>query len=208
MIYTVFDCETSGLIKEKEPLPVVLEFGYIQINEYLEILRGGSFYFYRPIWNIPQSALDVNGLTLDFLKEHQSEYYSSMVKLWAILQNGNLIGKNSDRFDIPICRNMFAICEDFYSLPHISSSIDMQDVYGPVFRDVMYKETGQKLRRPGKLEEYMTIAGLSMNQVNKEFTELFPDENRCSAHGALFDTYMTYLTAKDAVKRGVLKLEV
>lgn len=207
MIYTVLDTETSGLIKNNK-FPKVLEVGYMQINENLEILRGGSFYFYKPEWELSKDALAVNGLTKEFLEEHKDEYYGSLVRLWTLLIQGNIIGKNSDKFDIPVCRNMFSECPDMLALPAIRSSIDIQKVYGNVFKDEMQKQTGVRPNRSGKLEEYMPIVGVTKNQIKEDFEKLFPDETRCGAHGALYDAYMTYLVTVDAVKRGILKLGV
>lgn len=60
MIYTIFDIETNGLI-EKSRFPEVLEVGYIQVNEALELLRGGSFYFYKPEWKLRRDAQGKHG---------------------------------------------------------------------------------------------------------------------------------------------------
>lgn len=207
MIYTLLDVETSGLII-KNKFPKVLEVGYMQINEHLEILRGGSFYFYKSEWELSQSALEVNGLTKEFLEQHKDEYYGSLVRLWTLLVQGNIIGKNSDKFDIPVCRNMFSECPDMPCLPGVRLSIDMQKIYADVYRDEVQKQTGVRPRGAGKLEEYMPIVGVKQSQIKEDFEKLFPDETRCGAHGALYDVYMTYLVTVDAVKRGLLKLEV
>ncbi|MBQ2885891.1 MAG: 3'-5' exonuclease [Alphaproteobacteria bacterium] len=207
MIYTIFDIETTGLI-ENNKFPQVLEVGYIQIDEYLNILRGDSFYFYRPEWEIPEKALQINGLTLDLLKEHEKDYYSSLVKLWTLMERGRLIGKNSDAFDIPICKNMFSANSDMLKLPAVRQSIDMQKIYGKTYKDYIANKTGVRPRSAGKLEEYMDVIGLTQDEIKAQFEEIFPSETRSAAHSALYDAYMTYLVTKDAVAKYLLRLEV
>ena len=205
MIYTIFDIETDGLIVGNK-FPHVLEVGYIQINNDVEILRGGSFYFYRPEWDLKADALKVNGLTKEFLAEHENDYFSSMVKLWTLMQKGYLIGKNSDAFDIPVCRSMFSACSVMPVLPSVAASYDLQKIWAPVYRDVMQQLSGTRPKGPGKLGEYVKLLGYSDEDVQKQFEELFPDEKRCGAHGALYDSYMTYLVLKDAINRRLVAL--
>ena len=207
MIYTIFDIETNGLI-EKSRFPEVLEVGYIQVNEALELLRGGSFYFYKPEWKLRRDAQGKHGLTAEFLEAHENEYNESLVKLWTFMQHGRLIGKNSDRFDIPCCKNMFSIPNVGLGLPVIDESADIQKVWAPVYRELIQKFTGKSVKNAGTLEEYVMLLGLKQETVAEKFRETFPDEARVREHSALYDAYMTYLVALDAKKRGILNLEV
>lgn len=215
MLYTIFDIESNGLIRTVQDGPIkrviypeVLEVGYIQINEYLDILRGGSFYFYKPDWKLQQSALNVNGLSEAILAEHESEFDDSIVKLWTIMEQGRLIGKNSDKFDIPVCIEMLDKYGSHVGRPTILQKIDMQKVWAPTYRELIKEFTGRVVTNSGTLEEYVVLLGLKPEQIKEKFEEVFPEESRSQAHGALYDAFMTYIVTKDAVSRGLIKLEV
>lgn len=207
MIYTVFDIETNGLRRNGKS-PEVLEVGYIQINEHQRLLRSGAFYFYKHEWTLQKDASRVHGLSKEFLEQFEAEYVNSLVKLWTLMEHGMLIGKNSDAFDIPVCRDMFASGEGNLGLPYVSRSIDVQKIWASVYRELIQQHTGKVVKNAGTLEEYTTLLGWQTKDMELAFNELFPgNEQRCRAHGALYDAFATLLVTKDAVKRGLLDLE-
>lgn len=207
MIYTIFDIETNGLRKGGVS-PEVLEVGYIQVNSKVTILRHGSFYFYRPEWTLQQEAAKVHGLTREFLEKYEDEYTDSLVKLWTLMQKGNLVGKNSDAFDIPICRDMFRGAAYSLGVPYEDRSIDMQKVWSPKYKKLVKEHTGKDVKNPGTLEEYVNLIGWEEEDLEGTFNTLFPDSTeRCGKHGALFDAFMTLIVVRDAVKDGMLSLE-
>lgn len=207
MLFTILDIETTGFKYAQRPgMPNddILEVGYIQVDERLNMLRHGVFYFYQPDFVLNAEAEAVHGLTRDFLEEHQEEFDASLCKLYTLMQQGVIIGKNNIGFDTP-----FII--DFLSrrgkgLPEINvvNQVDLQDIFTPIFRRWYKSKTGENTRKLGKLGELMEVIGKSMNEVESEYCRLFPDvKDRCGAHSALFDVYMTYLLLEYAVKDGL-----
>lgn len=114
MIGTVMDIETTGFLKfqmgadgvsvlsdESE----ILEVGYINIDMNSgEILNYGTLYFYKPYFNIESDAQQVHGITRDFLKQYENDFDKNLIALNSLIQSTCLIGKNSDKFDIPFVK--------------------------------------------------------------------------------------------------------
>lgn len=207
MIYTFFDIEANGL-RRAGKMPEVLEVGYIQTDGCFKVLRGGAFYFFKPEWSWDYNAEKVHGLTRSFLSQYEDEYTNSLVKLWTLMEHGILIGKNSDAFDIPVCKNMFSSAESNLPAPTVMQSIDMQKVWAPVYKGLVQQHTGQAVKNAGTLGEYIMLIGWKQEEIDYMFNTILPgNESRCGNHGALYDAFMTLLVAKDAVHRGILKLE-
>lgn len=204
MVYTIIDIETNGFIA-KGVCPEILEVGYLQINRQCEILRGDSFYFYKPEWELNKDASAVHKLSEQELTKHAGEFYGSLVKLYTLVDEGCLIGKNNDAFDIPVIKD-FMRREGCGLRPNIYSSLDMQKFYKPIFQMWFQETYKQNTRKSGTLEDLISMCGYTTEQVIKQFTKEFPDCQRSESHGALFDTYMTYLITKYATEKYGLRL--
>jgi len=206
MIYTLFDLETNGFIKKdkvtnRSVFPEILEVGYIQVNDNLDILRGGEFYFYQPEWEIENGAQEVHGLERSFLEQHQSSFYTNMVKLYVLLQQANIVGKNSNAFDIPVAKEFITKRAPGISAPAIARAYDMQNFYTSLFRNKMAaSNNGVSSRKKGTLTELIALEGFTQEQVQDMFNKQFPESERARAHGALYDSFMTYLLFKNAIQ--------
>jgi len=115
MIGTIIDIETTGWLKfETNPTTGVstlsdeseiLEIGFINIDmQTKKILTHGTLYFYKPYFHVESQAQSVHGLTREFLKQYEGDFNKNMIALNSLIQSGCLIGKNSEKFDIPFIK--------------------------------------------------------------------------------------------------------
>lgn len=207
MLFTILDIETTGFrhnARMPEDNDNILEVGYIQVDENLKILRYGVFYFYKEDFVLNHDAEQIHGLTKEFLQEHIDDFDSSMIKLYTLMQEGIIIGKNNIGFDTPFILDFLNRRGQGLPAIKVVNQVDLQAIFTPIFRRWYKDKTGENTRRKGELGELMEVIGKSMESVEFEFKELFPDaSDRCGAHSALFDTYMTYLLLKHAVVEGL-----
>lgn len=192
MLFNIIDIETTGFNTVKDD---ILEVGYIRCNQEFKIVAHGVLYFYRPEFQVESDAQKVHKLTRSFLKEHESEFDRNMVTLYTLVQKGILVGKNSDKFDIPFIRDfILKYAKPLYGTCQFANSIDMQTRMKDKFQS-WYKQTyGGVTKRSGRLEEYMGVIGLTMEEVQEKFVQQFPEvKERQQPHSALYDAFMTYL---------------
>jgi DNA polymerase III epsilon subunit-like protein len=197
MIYTILDIETTGFSRENDDL---LEVGYMQVNKQLEIIRSGSLYFYKPEYKIESQAQSIHKLTRSFLCKHEDEFDDNIVSLYTLMHQGILIGKNSNRFDIPYLEAFFrrnAFC--LFPVTH-KGLLDLQPYYGPKYKKWYETKTGLSTNKLGSLTELIEMIGLTQEQVQQQFREVFKGEERVQAHSALYDVYMTYLLLEYAIE--------
>lgn len=197
-IYTIIDTEADGLIT-KGRIPTLLEVGYIQIDHEGNILRGGDFHFYKPEWNIENEAQAVHKLTREFLAKHEEKFSGNLVRLYELLENGCIIGKNVKAFDLNVCKEHIYRYAEGLPFPTIRGTLDVQTLYTHKFRDYYEKKYRTATTKKGTLEELVEMIGISQDEVQREFEKLFPNCERAAAHGALYDVYMTYLVLKYAM---------
>lgn len=207
MIYTLLDLETTSLDKWRTE---ILEVGYLQTNENLEILRSGNIYFYKDNFDVESPAQKVHGLTREFLQQYRDEFEDSIIKLYTLTKNSIIIGKNSNGFDVPVIENFMKRHAPELGPVILADKVDLQKVYANPFRKWYQETTGESAgRRTGKLEELMAVIGYSEEDVNIEFNNVIETvEGRDKAHSALYDAYMTYLLFRDAVKSKKINLEM
>lgn len=205
MIFTIYDLETNGRIEKDQngfnQFPEILEVGYIQMNEKLEILRGGTLNFYRPEWKLRPDALAVNGLSKEYLQLYEKDFGNNMICMYPLFYNACIIGKNNHRFDDPILK-WFITKYSYKCRPEeIRTSWDMEKICTPHFRKYYQEKYGQATRKFGTLEELVEMCGYTKEQAMEMFKEQFPNNvGRSGFHSALFDAYMTYLVTKYMVE--------
>jgi len=196
MLYTILDLETTGFSKEMDHL---LEFGYMQIDKQLNIIRTGSLYFYREDWNVNTPAQSVHGLTRDYLEKHIDEFDDNLIRMYALVQNSVVIGKNSDKFDIPFINVHFRKYANPVGPITLMGTLDLEEFYTPKFRSYYREKYGQDTKKRGTLSELMELIGYSDSEIRKRFSsEIVSDRDR--AHSALYDVFMTYLLVDYATK--------
>ena len=200
MIVTVVDIETTGFDTYADD---ILEVAYMQTDtRTMDVIRHGVLYFYKPEFRVESRAQQVHGLTREFLKRYESEFDDNLVSLYTLLERGCIIGKNSNKFDVPFLVSWLQRMAPVLNRVKLFGMCDMQEIIAPHFREYVAKNTGvmPSARRTGKLEEYLSMFGYSKEGLVKSFTELYGDE-RAHAHSALFDVYMTYICMREARDR-------
>ena len=194
--WTVFDIETTGKSKfTANPLT----FGYMRIDDsFSRVLEAGTLHFWRPEWYIEPDATRVNGLTRNYMAQFEGEFDENFAKLFALLYNGNVVTKNGVNFDVPLLTNFIAReLRGVKIAPFkIAKHLDLQVEYAPIFREHLRKQGINPGKRQGTLEELCEMEGFDEPWLKEMFAKRFPDEGYAHAHGALFDTYMTYMLAK------------
>ena len=235
MIGTVMDIETTSWLKfdtvdgvsQLSDNSEILEVGYINIDmNTKEILTHGVLYFYKPYFNIESEAQKVHGLTREFLKKYEQDFEKNLIALNAMIQCTCLIGKNSEKFDIPFIKAFikkhagvkFDI-EDltfklgmkkynnsgtvFYS--NTLHSLDLQSAYKERFKSLWFDMYGYPLQpgKKGTLEQYVSVIPNGQLATDTIYSHL--DKDRVTgAHGALYDCVMTYVVWADARNHNVV----
>lgn len=198
VVYTVFDIETSGLERDSD----IYEFAYIRLDDEFNIIKSDVLYFYRSKWNI--TAGDIHGLTKDVLEPHAKDFFKNLAAMYSTLQNTIAVGKNNMLFDNIVISNFinrykFDVdkqkgIRDFT----IKASIDVQNYMAPYYRKYM-SENGIPTNghSKGTLEDYMKVCGFTKDILeNFAIANNIEVDERFRAHGAVYDTLMTFATLK------------
>ena len=229
MIGTVMDIETTGWLKfetdannwsQLSDQSEILEVGFLNINmDTRAILTHGTLYFYKPYFNVESDAQKVHGLTRDFLQQYEDQFTTNLIALNSLIQSTCLIGKNSDKFDIPFIKAFIEKHggEDF-DIPALVDklamaaygsgkvryddtlyALDMQKIYVDRFKELYYEKYGQKVlpQKKGTLSEYIDVIKHGQEAVDIVYSNLAKDRVT-GAHGALYDAVMTYVVWCDA----------
>lgn len=197
MIYNVLDIETTGFNKS---IDNILEVGYIRVNNKCEILGHDTLFFYKPEYQIESPAQEIHHLKRNFLEQYEKEFYKNLAVLYTLMSNGLIVGKNSDRFDIPFIQEFLRRNMGYIMPPTIAGSIDIQEEYKEIFQDWYFRKYKISTNKKGKLEELIIMNGHKTITLKEEFEKLFPECPRSSIHSALFDSYMTLQLLKDLIK--------
>ena len=228
MIGTVIDIETTGYLQFDTSTGVsqladtseILEVGFLNIDmETREILTHGTLYFYKPYFYVESPAQEVHRLTRDFIKNYEDQFTMNLVALNSLIQSTCLIGKNSDKFDIPFIKAFIRKhAGDAFDLPEVVRqlgmkaynggkvyyndtlyALDMQTLYKDRFHELYYDKTGNKLppNKRGTLSQYIEVIPYAQEAVDLVYNGLSKDRVT-GAHGALYDAVMTYVVWCDA----------
>ncbi len=229
MIGTVLDIETTGFLKfnvnDKGDSVLsddseILEVGFLNIDmETRRICTSGTLYFYKPYFNIESDAQRIHGLQRDFLQQYENDFDMNLVALNSLIQSTCLIGKNSDKFDIPFIHAFInkhvgrafdipAIVSELgmkgYNGGYVGYSdtlyaLDMQTLYKERWRDLHYKRTGLMplSSKKGTLTDYIEDIPYGREATDAVYSSLKKDRET-GAHGALYDACMTYVVWCDA----------
>lgn len=133
MIYTVVDIETTGLNKAYDD---IIQFAYMMLDENLNVIRSEILYMYYPeMRDSTEGALNLHGLTRDFLKQYEKDFETNVRKMYSILARSNVITHNGDSFDIPFCR----IWLSKFEMPDVTieNSFDTIKIYQPIYKRKM-----------------------------------------------------------------------
>lgn len=252
MLYTFIDLETTGLLKydaNYDLIPDILEASFLCVNsDTLRIVKNGTLWFYQPHFDIENDAQRIHHITRDFLMQFEDQFEENVIALQALVTNSTLISKNGKKFDIPFIKhwvtkyvgNRYDIGEITCNLgmkaydeksivKHFSEiqSVDMQDLYAPVYRVKAYMKALDEYdkfespeftqaefdmydsqtdhRKKGKLEEYIASIKNGRELVEMFYEPLAKDIST-KEHGGLYDCVMTYVVWLDyIILKGRLK---
>lgn len=228
MIGTVIDIETTGWLRFQQvngwstlhDESEILEVGFINVNmDTKKILTHGTLYFYKPYFFVESEAQKVHGLTREFLQQFEQDFMMNLIALNSLIQCTCLIGKNSDKFDIPFIKAFIEKhAGDKFNIPDVVTRLnmkgynggrigyddslyplDMQTIFKDRYHELFYQKYGVTCasQKRGKLEEYIDVIN-----GGREATEIVYDsltkDRVTGAHGALYDAVMTYVVWCDA----------
>lgn len=150
MVGTVIDIETTGWLKFEMVDGIstlsddseILEVGYINIdmNTY-QILTYGVLYFYKPYFYVESQAQETHGLTREFLEKYELDFDKNLIALNSMIQCTCIIGKNSDKFDIPFVKAFVAKhAGDKFDIPSLVFRLKMKAYSGGYvgYNDTIY----------------------------------------------------------------------
>lgn len=160
MIATVIDIETTGWLKFDDSTghsvlsdeSEILEVGFINFDtNSIKVLTSGTLYFYKPYFNIESDAQRVHGLTREFLQQYEGDFNKNLIALNSLLQSTCIIGKNSDKFDIPFIKAFIEKhAPDSFDIENLTIQLGMKAYYSgkvhytnntyPMDMQVLYKD--------------------------------------------------------------------
>lgn len=228
MVGLVIDIESTGYLQfsmdsgesQLADTSEILEVGYILIDMTTrKILAYGTLYFYKPYFWVESPAQQVHGLTREFLEQYEDQFMNNLIALNSLIQSTCIIGKNSDKFDIPFIKAFIRKhAGDKFDIPAVVTTLkmkgynggtvgyndtlyamDMQRLYKDRFHDLYFDKTGHKLasNKKGTLSEYISVIPSGQEAVDFVYDSLKKDRVT-GAHGALYDAVMTYVVWCDA----------
>ena len=215
------DPKTGYLKDDRE----ILEVGYIRVDDAdKKIISHGTLYFYKPYFQIENEAQSIHGLTRDFLKQYENDFERNLIILNSLIQKTLIIGKNSDRFDIPYItkfidkhskglldmRSAVSIAKvrDIYKNPFVYEPIlftyDVQKAFKNTYKELYYAKYGGVLspQARGTLMDYIDVLN-KQEEVDALYASLDKDRTT-GAHGALYDCVATYVVWKECMERGLI----
>lgn len=229
MIGTVMDIETTGWLKfqqnngwsELHDESEILEVGFMNVNmDTKKILTYGTLYFYKPYFFVESPAQEVHHLTRDFLQQFEKDFEMNLIALNSMIQCTCLIGKNSDKFDIPFVKAFIdKHAGDKFNIPDVVTKLnmkgyeggrigyddslyplDMQTIYKDRYHELFMNKYGYPLAssKKGKLEEYIDVIPGGQEAVDIVYNSMENKARVTGAHGALYDCAMTYVVWCDA----------
>lgn len=191
MLYTIFDLETTGFNGTSD---AVCQFAFITVNQNLLPVRAKNYYFYKEGMAWSEQAAAVHRLTREFLKQYESEYEHNLLRMYTVLQRGNLVGHNSNGFDIPFARQ-FLIREGFPVLQPEICYDTMQ---------IWHRTFGKRM----KLANLPAALGIPESQIMGLAQVMFKDNaGDLRAHNACYDVAATTCCLRAAVAKGLCSLK-
>ncbi|MGD2005016.1 MAG: 3'-5' exonuclease [Flavobacteriaceae bacterium] len=151
-----FDLETTGIDISKDR---IVEMAAIKLNP--DGSKEERLWLVNPEQPIPPEASAVHGITDDKVA-HEPTFKERSAEIYAFIQNCDLAGFNSDRFDIPLLVEELLRAEIDFDFKNVKS-VDVQNIFH-------------------KMEQRTLSAAL----------KFYCDKNLEEAHSALADTQATF----------------
>ena len=192
---TFYDVETNGLERDSE----ILEFGFVRCREDFQLVSAGQLFFWQDGWDVGRT--DIHGLTVEMLEQYKPDFVKNMSQLFAIMKEGNIVGKNNHSFDDKVLnhfmrKHTFAEDKDISLITTYVSSADIQTTHGRIWRTLMRNKGVDVGNKKGTLEEYLEAIGYGPDIVAK-FCEMCGVQMRGNLlHSATVDAMATYFVAR------------
>lgn len=201
---TFYDIETNGLERDSE----ILEFGFVRCKEDFTLVSAGQLFFWQDGWSVGRT--DIHGLTEEIMKQHAPDFVVNMAQLYAIMKEGNVVGKNNHVFDDRVLnsfmqRHTFAQDKSVSLITTYQTSADIQKTHGAKWRMLMKEKGYDPGNKRGTLEEYLSIIGYGPDTIAK-YCEMCGIKMRGNLmHSAAVDAMATYFVSRIyATKFGIV----
>lgn len=193
MLYTFYDTETSGLERGSD----IWSFSYMLSDERLNVKRAETLYLWKEgVTQWSEEASQINGLTREFLRQHEAEYETNLKKMYIVLSYADLVGYNAGwvgsdgiihGFDYAMCTNFLG--RNGYPIPIPRSHTDVMKLY-------MNMHHGQRRKLVQVFKEYDIDPMLASAMSNIYFHE------DGGAHSSSYDVCMTALIYSKMILAG------
>lgn len=191
MLYTIFDLETTGLSGTSDS---VCQFAFMTVNQNMFPVRGRNYYLYKEGMTWSEEAAAVHGLTREFLKQYADDYEQNLLHMYTVLQRGNLVGHNSNSFDIPFARQ-FMLREGF---PIIQPEICYDTM-------LLWKQPFGKRMKLSALPAALDIPEERIIHLAQIVFKVHAGDLR--SHNACYDVAATACCLQAAVAKGLCSLQ-
>lgn len=192
MLYTIFDLETTGFSGLSDE---VCQFACITVNQNCSPVSAHNFYFYREGMQWSEQAEAVHGLTREFLKQYEEDYEKNLLRMYTLLQRGNLIGHNSNGFDIPFASQYLSR----QGFPTLQPNICYDTM-------LLWKN---RFKKRMKLSNLPKELGIPESRIELLSRALFKDKaGDLRSHNACYDVAATALCLRAAIMEGLCSLHL
>ena len=197
----------------------ILSVGYLRVDlDTNKIFDAGVLYFYKPYFQVESQAQKIHGLQRSFLEQYEDQFDDNLAMLEALLYDTEIIGKNSNSFDVPFL-DAFLIKHrgktPLFSyinllkmkrydgsrlvLTSSTTTYDVQNTFAPLYRKLMKQFYNVDLsnRKKGTLTDYLNLLDPDRSGVNalvEQVRRLTSAEFVAGAHDAMFDACATWYT--------------
>lgn len=191
-MFVVFDLETTGLSTNNCD---IIQFAYILFDEHNSFVRAENLYYYYEGMSWSQEAADASHhLSLEFLKQHEDEFKTNLLKMFTVLNRANVCGHNSNSFDCPFVKNWL-------------SRMGLTDFEFGIKQDTMLAMKPITKRPRIKLTKLAELMDIKQSSVEYMAQMWFGSENLRGPHDAAYDVTMTALIALQGIGKGLIKFD-
>jgi len=189
-LYLIADIETTGLNRSYDD---ILEFSYlIMDSKTMQVVDAAALFFYHPEQrNSHPEAFKVHGLTKQYLKQYEDQFYDNLAKMYKVFTMSNFVGYNSRTFDIPF---IAAFLRRFgYGDPKVNNDeMDVMSIYTPIYGRTKLV----------KLVEILKFDESTIKLLQNHYYKGYPFKQ--SAHNASYDVIETMMAFTEACERGYI----
>lgn len=186
-MFTVFDVETTGLNQHKDD---IIQFAYVTFHRG-RVVKSDVLYFYYEGMTWSEEAYNIHHIPLEFLKQHEKEFYPNLIKMFTVLGGANVGGFNNIIFDCPFAQLWLSRM----GLPNLEYR-EVQDVM-VAYRPVMHKPRFSLIA----LTEHMNVKPSDVKRTAKLW---FKEKAGDQAHDASYDTTATAIFVLQGIAKGLI----